>query len=164
MAVSRILFLRGFPRIRRSFLSRRSRGAPRFRGMRLLPGSCPAFARPARRRLPVMSCTTWGFSCPGTCAPGGGLLPRLFTLTPLGLAAKQGGLFSVTLSVAPDFRPTPPRILRGMLPGGVRTFLSAGRGPHSDRLPSGAKVVRRAAAGKHATREANSVPVWADFS
>ena len=81
MAISRILFLRGCPRIRRSFLSRRLRGAPRSRGMRLLPGSCPARARPARRRLPVMSCTTWGFSCPGACAPGGGLLPRLFTLT-----------------------------------------------------------------------------------
>ena len=92
MAVSRILFLRGFPRIRRSFLSRRSRGESRSRGMRLLPGSCPACARPARRQLPVMSCTTWGFSCPGTCAPGGGLLPRLFTLTPLRLAAKRGGL------------------------------------------------------------------------
>ena len=92
MAVSRILFLHGFPWIRRSFLSRRSRGESRLRGMRLLPGSCPAFARPARRRLPVMSCTTWGFSCPGARAPGGGLLPRLFTLTPLCLAAKRGGL------------------------------------------------------------------------
>ena len=31
-------------------------------------------------RLPVLSCTAWGLSCPGACTPGGGLLPRLFTL------------------------------------------------------------------------------------
>ena len=35
-----------------------------------------------------------------------------------------GGLFSVTLSVAADFRPPRPRILHGLLSGGVRTFLS----------------------------------------
>lgn len=33
------------------------------------------------------------------------------------------GMFSVTLSVAPGFRPACPRFLRGMLPDGVRTFL-----------------------------------------
>ncbi len=38
-------------------------------------------APPARRTVsPVLSCTAWGFSCPGTRAPGGGLLPRHFTL------------------------------------------------------------------------------------
>ena len=35
----------------------------------------------------------------------------------------QGGLFSVTLSVGRAFRPDPPRILHGVLLGGVRTFL-----------------------------------------
>lgn len=30
---------------------------------------------------PVMSCTAEGFSCPAHCCAGGGLLPRLFTLT-----------------------------------------------------------------------------------
>jgi len=70
-------------------------------------------------QLPVLSCTAWGFSCPGACAPGGELLPRLFTLT--GVA--PGGLFSVTLSVAASFRQRPPHILCGMLPWGVRTFL-----------------------------------------
>ena len=34
-----------------------------------------------------------------------------------------GGLFSVTLSVDRGFRPRLPRVLRGMLPCGVRTFL-----------------------------------------
>src|SRR5256886_16121783 len=36
---------------------------------------------------------------------------------------RTGGLFSVTLSVNPDFRRGRPRVLRGMLPYGVRTFL-----------------------------------------
>ena len=58
------------------------RRAPRGTLMRLLPGSCPARAGRVRRpALPVLSCTAWGLSCPGACAPGGGLLPRLFTLT-----------------------------------------------------------------------------------
>lgn len=72
---------------------------------------------------PVLSCTTWGFSCPLAYARGGGLLPRLFTLTNPALA-RGGGLFSVTLSVGWGFRSNLPRILRGMLPCGVRTFLS----------------------------------------
>lgn len=49
--------------------------------VRLLPGNCPACAGRVRRPFPVLSCTAWGLSCPGACAPGGGLLPRLFTLT-----------------------------------------------------------------------------------
>jgi len=74
--------------------------------------------------LPVLSCTTWGFSCPRACARGGGLLPRLFTLA-AGLR-RVGGMFSVTLSVEAGFRRLLPRVLRGMLPFGVRTFLSPG--------------------------------------
>jgi len=37
--------------------------------------------RAKRRAFPVLSCTTRGFSCPASCLTGGGLLPRLFTLT-----------------------------------------------------------------------------------
>jgi hypothetical protein len=52
---------------------------------------------------------------------------------------RTGGLFSVTLSVNARFRKRRPRILRGMLPYGVRTFLQ--RTPKvsaftSDHLPS----------------------------
>ena len=36
---------------------------------------------------------------------------------------RTGGVFSVTLSVNPDLGRGCPRILRGMLPYGVRTFL-----------------------------------------
>jgi len=75
---------------------------------------------------PVLSCTAWGFSCPLGYPRGGGLLPRLFTLTrgqSLLRRLSSGGLFSVTLSVARDFHPGLPRVLRGMPPYGVRTFL-----------------------------------------
>ena len=45
------------------------------------PGAAaPEGAAGQAARLPVLSCTAWGLSCPGACAPGGGLLPRLFTL------------------------------------------------------------------------------------
>ena len=80
-------------------------------------------AKPARRAVsPVLSCTARGFSCPVTRVTGGGLLPRLFTLTDT--LARNGGLFSVTLSVNRSFRLGFPRVLHGMLPYGVRTFLS----------------------------------------
>ena len=47
------------------------------------PGA-PGFLRDGQAaRLPVMSCTSWGFSCPVACASGGGLLPRRFTLARL---------------------------------------------------------------------------------
>lgn len=46
------------------------------------PGAAtPEGAAGQAARLPVVSCTAWGLSCPGACAPGGGLLPRRFTLT-----------------------------------------------------------------------------------
>src|SRR6266480_2692760 len=38
---------------------------------------------------------------------------------------RTGGVFSVTLSVNPDLGRDCPRVLRGMLPYGVRTFLPA---------------------------------------
>ena len=60
-----------------------------------------------------------------------------FSPLPPGLR-RGGGIFSVTLSVDRDFGPGPPRVLRGMLPCGVRTFLSlhALRPAESDRPPS----------------------------
>ena len=42
---------------------------------------------------PIWPCSGWGLHCPGCCHPGGGLLPRHFTLTP------KGGIFSVALSL-----------------------------------------------------------------
>ena len=90
--------------------------------------------RPGRRPgISVWPCTAWGLSCPGGRPPGGGLLPRLFTLTAKPQQARDGGLFSVTLSIDRRFRPGPPRVFRGMLPCGVRTFLSRRSG--SDHLP-----------------------------
>ena len=43
--------------------------------------------------------------------------------SPLPQSCDQGGIFSVTLSVDRGFRPCLPRVLHGMLPCGVRTFL-----------------------------------------
>ena len=61
-------------------------GAPRALAgtlMRLIPGSCTRSRGPGQAAgLPVMSCTPWGFSCLAGCPSSGGLLPRLFTLTP----------------------------------------------------------------------------------
>src|SRR5271170_3492655 len=66
--------------------------------------------RPGRRPgVSVWPCTAWGLSCPGGCPPGGGLLPRLFTLATTPVRARRGGLFSVTLSIDRNFRPDPPR-------------------------------------------------------
>ena len=79
----------------------------------------------------VLSCTAWGFSCLANCSASGELLPRLFTLACLRngklsaspTSQRTGGMFSVTLSVNVRFSDCCPRILRGMLPYGVRTFL-----------------------------------------
>jgi hypothetical protein len=57
-----------------------------------------------------------------------------------------GGLFSVTLSVATDFRPPRPWILHGLLSGGVRTFLSRANrerpSANAGKLPSGVSCAR----------------------
>src|SRR6266446_2075198 len=58
----------------------------------------------------------------------------------LRLFQRTGGVFSVTLSVNPDFRRGCPRFLRGMLPYGVRTFLQRTFRFTSDHLPSAANV------------------------
>ena len=70
----------------------------------------------------VLSCTAWGFSCLANYFASGELLPRLFTLA-WRFFQRTGGVFSVTLSVNPDLGRGCPRLLRGMLPYGVRTFL-----------------------------------------
>ena len=76
------------------------------------PRRAPDFhPRPGRRPgVSVWPCTAWGLSCPAGCPAGGGLLPRLFTLTATPLRARHGGIFSVTLSIDRSFRPA----LRGL--------------------------------------------------
>src|SRR5438874_12480634 len=46
-----------------------------------------------------------------------------FSTLPALRCQRTGGVFSVTLSVNPDLDRGCPRLLRGMLPYGVRTFL-----------------------------------------
>lgn len=114
----------------RPFLSLRLRATPRSRGVRLIPGMCPAHAeRPGRAVIPVLSCTARGLSCHDDRSSRGGLLPRHFNLTRRGGryifcdTIRGGGLASVG-----------PALARGVLPRGVRTFLCAGK-PHSGRRP-----------------------------
>lgn len=57
-----------------------------------------------------------------------------FSPLPVPCCQRTGGLFSVTLSVTPLLQAWFPRFLRGMLPYGVRTFLSEFL--RSDHLPS----------------------------
>src|ERR1700736_2205403 len=128
----------------------------------------PAFAGPpvpqlrdVMRRYPriqrtgcppsVLSCTAWGFSCLANYSASGELLPRLFTLacssgkltaSPTVSCQRTGGVFSVTLSVAAIFQLRRPRVLRGMPPYGVRTFLQRILRFTSDHLPSARNVTR----------------------
>src|SRR4051794_35222320 len=57
-----------------------------------------------------------------------------FSTLPALRCQRTGGVFSVTLSVNPGLGRGRPRVLRGMLPYGVRTFLSELL--RSDHLPS----------------------------
>jgi hypothetical protein len=102
-------------RRRWSFISRRSPVPLAARCLatrvRPIPGTGGDCSPPGRQPgVPVWPCTAWGLSCPGGCPPGGGLLPRLFTLTARPVQAPRGGMFSVTLSIDRDFRPGPPRL------------------------------------------------------
>src|SRR5437764_14422456 len=57
-----------------------------------------------------------------------------FSTLPALRCQRTGGVFSVTLSVTPDLGRGCPRVLRAMLPYGVRPFLSELL--RSDHLPS----------------------------
>ncbi len=134
VAVSRILSVA--EATGRPFLSLRLRATPRSRGVRLLPGMCPACAeRPGRAVIPVLSCTARGLSCHDDHSSRGGLLPRHFNLTRRGGryifcdTIRGGGLASVG-----------PALARGVLPRGVRTFLCAGKPRSGRRPPAGRKL------------------------
>ncbi len=116
--------------------SRRGRGPC---GLRLIPGGCRR-SRSVLGRRPNPSCSVlhrMGFFVPPRLRSGRwAFTPPFHPCRPV--CTGVGGMFSVTLSVDRDFGPGPPRILRGMLPCGVRTFLSkpALRPAGSDRPPS----------------------------
>jgi hypothetical protein len=106
----------------RPFLSSRSRGTPRWRGVRLIPGMCPACAgRPGRAVIPVLSCTARGLSCHDDHSSCGGLLPRLFNLT-----RRSGRYIFCDTFRGGGLAPAGPALARGVLPRGVRTFLCTG--------------------------------------
>ncbi len=76
--------------------------------------------------FPIWPCTRWGFPCRVACASRGALLPHLFTLTPGLRRWRFNFLWHFPWKSFPTF---PPRVspakpeLRGIAPGGVRTFL-----------------------------------------
>src|SRR5712692_8251830 len=59
-----------------------------------------------------------------------------FSTLPELCCQRTGGMFSVTLSVTALLRTRRPRVLRGMSPYGVRTFLQQASRLTSDHLPS----------------------------
>ena len=98
MDVSRILFR---PRPAATI----SLGSPLPTISSTLPAPVPRTAvRPAGAdRRAACACTRWGLPCPVRHRPGGALLPHRFTLTPSARRGeREGGLFSVALSLAPQ--------------------------------------------------------------
>src|SRR5438128_5755635 len=81
-------------------------------------------------------------------------------LSPLpALVQRTGGIFSVTLSINIRFRERCPRVVRGMLPYGVRTFLqqvAANAGLTSDHLPSAINLPQRRKSGSQETMNPES--------
>ena len=85
-------------------------------------------------RSPILPCTGLGLSCLLRYLRSGELLPPHFTLTSGKPKLAQGGIFSATLSVTSSC-PNAPPLSQGILPYGVRTFLSILRPserPHSE--------------------------------
>ena len=115
-------------------------------GLRPIPGGCRRL-RGVLGRRPDPSCSVlhrMGFFVPPRLRSGRwAFTPPFHPCRPT--CAGVGGMFSVTLSVDWDFGPSLPRILRGMLPCGVRTFLSrpASRLGESDRPPSTPTLCKR---------------------
>jgi hypothetical protein len=62
-------------------------------------------------------------------------------------------VFSVTLSVNARLRECCPRILRGMLPYGVRTFLQQALRLTSDHLPSTQNLAQKELSGSQENQE-----------
>ncbi len=113
-------------------------------GVRLLPGKCAACAARVRRPgFPVLSCTAWGLSCPAARAAGGGLLPRLFTLTRAFFFREKRGrfVFCDTFRRA-ELAPGTPAHFTRHAAWMVFGLSSAGLAPGSDHL-SAARSFRR---------------------
>jgi hypothetical protein len=80
-----------------------------------------------------------------------------FSTLPALRCQRTGGVFSATLSVAAVLQPRRPRVLRGMLPYGVRTFLCQALRLTSDRLPS-SRIYHSTQPGKAGMNQENYYP------
>jgi len=76
-----------------------------------------------------------------------------FSPLPALCCQRTGGVFSVTLSVTAILQLRRPRVLRGMSPYGVRTFLQQASRLTSDHLPS---MIILSQSGKHESRNKKS--------
>src|SRR6266576_2745957 len=75
-----------------------------------------------------------------------------FSTLPALRCQRTGGVFSVTLSVVAILQLRRPRLLRGMLPYGVRTFLQRTLRFTSDHLPSARNLTQDRQSGRQETR------------
>src|SRR3979409_752467 len=82
---------------------------------------CPRIDGPAV--LPLFCLAPHGVFRASRIAPRAVSSYLAFSTLPALRCQRTGGVFSVTLSVNPDLGRGCPRVLRGMLPYGVRTFL-----------------------------------------
>src|SRR5438046_10370885 len=76
-----------------------------------------------------------------------------FSPLPALCCQRTGGVFSVTLSVTAILQLRRPRVLRGMSPYGVRTFLQQASRLTSDHLPS---MIMLSQSGQHESRNKKS--------
>jgi len=76
-----------------------------------------------------------------------------FSPLPALCCQRTGGVFSVTLSVTAILQLRRPRVLRGMSPYGVRTFLQQASRLTGDHLPS---MIILSQSGKHESRNKKS--------
>ena len=143
VAISRILSgATRRPRTVRSFLSPRRNGALRKAECDYYPETVHRSGRARRPAFPVLSCTTWGFSCPAGCPTGGGLLPRLFTLT---LSPKTFGRFVFCDTFrGPVLSPAPPACSTRHVVWRCSDFPLAARPPEGARCqrPSATRCTR----------------------
>jgi len=109
---------------------------------RLLPGSPPDCSGRGQAAVSLLCLAPHGvFRAPSLARRAVGSYPA-FSPLPGSHKDKPGGLFSVTLSVARNFHREPPRVLHGMLPCGVRTFLHPGQARNSDHLSSAVNLTQ----------------------
>ena len=116
------------------YLSRFSPDRARSRGRGTVMRRYPRINGPAA--LPLFCLAPHGVFHASRITPRAVSSYLAFSPLPALCCQRTGGIFSVTLSVTAVFQLRCPRVLRGMPPYGVRTFLQQAKRLTSDHLPS----------------------------